>query len=129
MGDFLTQVLVALIGGVASVLGVLFAKDVMDGVILEKRQEKKNKSLMKDIKRIIAAEVRKKQAYVSSLKEKGEFDNIIDGDRILGEVIDSSISAFTCEMVNLLNDTYTDPKVWMAGYIEDLLLEFKGKKL
>lgn len=129
MSDFLTQVIVALIGGVASVLGVLFAKDVMDGVILEKRQEKKNKSLMKDIKRIIAAEVRKKQAYVNSLKEKGEFDNIADGDRVLGEVIDSSILAFTREMIELLNDTYTDPKVWMAGYIEDLLLEFKGKKL
>lgn len=129
MTDLLTQVLVALIGGLASVIGVLFAKDAMDGVLLEKRKEKKKKSLMKDIKRIIAAEVRKKQAYVNSLKEKGEFDNITDGDRVLAEVIDSSISVFTREMIELLNDTYTDPKVWMAGYIEDLLLEFKGKKL
>lgn len=129
MTDLLTQVLVALIGGLASVIGVLFAKDVMDGVLLEKRKEKKKKSLMKDITRIIAAEVRKKQSEVKLLKEAGKFDSIVDGDRVLNEVISSSISNFTIEMVDLLNATYTDPKVWMAGYIEDLLLEFKGKKL
>lgn len=129
MTDLLTQVLVALIGGLASVIGVLFAKDAMDGVLLEKRKEKKKKSLMKDITRIIAAEVRKKQSEVKLLKEAGKFDSIVDGDRVLNEVISSSISNFTIEMVDLLNATYTDPKVWMAGYIEDLLLEFKGKKL